>query len=297
MSKDITFTIVDGTDDLPTKFNSHSSDYFDENKVYKTVLEMPADGSELAFSLPDEAKPTYTIGGNTYAANFNFISPIDWRDGSIIFKKAGRYQLGLIAAPNGSNWQLRDKVYFVVHSNIPPTNLTPTLTGVPERRHTDKRFQPETTITATDLEQTVNYGRLRADNTKIHYNKYDSSSADESTLSMNIWCREAGVTGTFTVKAWYEGYEGYAAIKTFNVHTKEHTFTLSDAPDTVTSYMVDGLPGINDFGCIHIDAFFDDYVSIDKVEFELTKVSGDDIVDLSISMMRTRILMSVPRGG
>ena len=86
ISKDIAFTVVDRIDDLPTKFNI-SSDYFDENKVYKTVLEMPADGSELAFSLPDEAKPTYTIGGNTYAANSNFISPIDRRNGNIIFEK------------------------------------------------------------------------------------------------------------------------------------------------------------------------------------------------------------------
>ena len=57
-------------------------------------------------------------------------------------------------------------------------------------------------------------------NDKIHYRKNYNSSADESTLDMYIWCSEAGVTGTFTVKAWYEGYEGYAAIKTFNVHTE-----------------------------------------------------------------------------
>ena len=280
ISKDIAFTVVDRIDDLPTKFNI-SSDYFDENKVYKTVLEMPADGSELAFSLPDEAKPTYTIGGNTYAANFNFISPIDWRNGNLIFKKAGRYQLGLVAAPSGSNWQLRDTVYFVVHSNIPPTNLTPTLTGVPDDDVLIGDDRASITITATDLEQMVNW-EVTCDNDEIEVNHWTNTFDDESNLEIRLWGNSTGLSSTVTIKAWYEGYEDDAAIKTFNVHTKEHTFTLSDAPDTVTSYMVDGLPGINDFGCIHIDAFFDDYVSIDKVEFELTKVSGDDIVDFDI---------------
>ena len=280
ISKDITFTVVDRIDDLPTKFNI-SSDYFDENKVYKTVLKMPAGGSELAFSLPDEAKPTYTIGGNTYAANFNFISPIDWRNGNLIFKKAGRYQLGLVAAPNGSNWQLRDTVYFVVHSNIPPTNLTPTLTGVPDDDVLIGDDRASITITATDLEQMVNW-EVTCDNDEIEVNHWTNTFDDESNLEIRLWGNSTGLSSTVTIKAWYEGYEDDAAIKTFNVHTKEHTFTLSDAPDTVTSYMVDGLPGINDFGCIHIDAFFDDYVSIDKVEFELTKVSGDDIVDFDI---------------
>ena len=142
ISKDIMFTVVDRIDDLPTKFNI-SSDYFDENKVYKTVLEMPDDGSELAFSLPDEAKPTYTIGGNTYAANFNFISPIDRRNGNIIFKKAGRYPLGLVAAPNGSNWQLRDIVYLIVHSDIPPRESYSHADRCAGGRHTDKWFRPK----------------------------------------------------------------------------------------------------------------------------------------------------------
>lgn len=288
ISKDITFTVVDRIDDLPTKFNI-SSDYFDENKVYKTVLKMPADGNELAFFFSDEERPTYSRGNKVYHSSFDAIKPLAWRDNSLIgsgnnkliFKKAGRYPLGLVAAPNGSNWQLRDIVYLIVHSDIPPENPTPTLTGVPEDDILISSSSQTIVITATDLEQTVNW-EVTCDNDKIHYIKNCNSSADESTLSMNIWCSEVGVTGTFTVKAWYEGYAENAAVKTFKVHTEDHTFTLSDAPDTVTSYMVDGLPGINDFGCIHISAFFDDYVPIDKVEFELTKVSGDDIVDFDI---------------
>lgn len=288
ISKDITFTVVDRIDDLPTKFNI-SSNYFDENKVYKTVLKMPADGNELAFFFSDEERPTYSRGNNVYPSSFDAIKPLAWLDNKLIgsgnnkliFKKAGRYPLGLVAAPNGSNWQLRDIVYLIVHSDIPPENPTPTLTGVPEDDILISSSSQTIVITATDLEQTVNW-EVTCDNDKIHYIKNCNSSADESTLDMYIWCSEAGVTGTFTVKAWYEGYAENAAVKTFKVHTEDHTFTLSDAPDTVTSYMVDGLPGINDFGCIHISAFFDDYVPIDKVEFELTKVSGDDIVDFDI---------------
>ena len=262
ISKDITFTVADRIEDLPTKFNI-SSDYFDENKVYKTVLEMPADGSELAFSLPDEAKPTYTIGGNTYAANFKFISPIDWRNGNIIFKKAGRYPLGLVVSPNGSNWQLRDTVYFVVHSNIPPKNPTPTLTGVPDGDVLISGSSQKITITATDLEQTVNW-EVTCGNDKIHYIKNYNSSADESTLSMNIWCSEAGVTGTFTVKAWYEGYAENAAVKTFKVHTKATEFVIYNVPDTVTLYMNRGK------GRLFAVAKLNDNTPIEKVDFTLT---------------------------
>ena len=279
ISKDITFTVVDRIDDLPTEFNI-SPDYFDENKVYKTVLEMPEDGSELVFNFSNEAHPTYTRGDKVYNAGFDVISPIDWHDG-LVFKKAGRYQLGLIAAPNGSNWQLHDKIYFVVHSNVLPKNPTPTLIGVPEGDVLLGDDTTNITITATNLEQMVNW-EVTCNNGEIEVNHWTDTSDDESNLEIRLWGNSTGLSGTVTVKAWYEGYEDDAAIKTFNVHTKEHTFTLSDAPDTVTSYMVDGLPGIDDFGCIHISAFFDDYVSIDKVKFELTKVSGDDIVDFDI---------------
>ena len=62
----------------------------------------------------------------------------------------------------------------------------------------------------------------------------------ESTLDMYIWCSEAGVTGTFTVKAWYEGYAENAAVKTFKVHTKPTELVLYNVPDAATLYMNQG---------------------------------------------------------
>ena len=261
ISKDITFTVVDRIDDLPTKFNI-SPDYFDENKVYKTVLEMPEDGSELVFNFSNEAHPTYTRGDKVYNAGFDVISPIDWHDG-LVFKKAGRYPLGLVVAPNGSNWQLMDIVYLIVHSDIPPKNLTPTLTGVPEGDVLLGDDATNITITATNLEQMVNW-EVTCNNGEIGINHESNASDDESNLDMYLWGNSAGISGTVTIKAWYEGYEDYAAIKTFNVHTKAAEFVIYNVPDTVTLYMNQGK------GHLFAVARLNDNTPIEKVDFTLT---------------------------
>ena len=276
ISKDITFTVVDRIDDPPTKFNI-SSDYFDDNKVYKTVLEMPADGSELAFAIPNEAHPTYAIGDNVYNAGFDLIRPIDWRNGNLIFKKAGRYPLGLIAAPNGSNWQLMDTVYFIVHSDDPPKNLTPTLTGVPEDDVLLGDDATNITITATNLEQMVNW-EVTCDNDEIGINHESNASDDESNLDMYLWGNSAGISGTITIKAWYEGYEDHAAIKKFNVCV-ENSLMLGSIPESVTLYKSEASGDsavVSDIANMEFDCYFTDGTYPESIEVTFTRQGEQD---------------------
>ena len=276
VSKDITFTVVDRIDDLPTKFNI-SPDYFDENNVYKTVLEMPADGSELAFTFPNEAHPTYTIGDNVYDADFNLIGPIDWHDGNLIFKKAGRYPLGLVAAPNGSNWQLDDTIYFVVHSDIQPKDLTPTLTGVPEGDVLIGNDATNITITATNLEQMVNW-EVTCDNDEIGINHEFYASDDESNLDMYLWGNSAGISGTVTIKAWYEGYEDDAAIKKFNVCV-ENSLMLDCIPESVTLYKGEASGDgavVGDIANMEFDCYFTDGTYPESIEVTFTRKGEQD---------------------
>ena len=275
ISKDITFTVVDRIDDPPTKFNI-SPDYFDENNVYKTVLKMPEDGSELVFNFSNEAHPTYTIGDKVYNAGFDVISPIDWHNG-LVFKKAGRYPLGLIAAPNGSNWQLMDIVYIIVHSDIPPKNLTPTLTGVPEGDVLLSDDATNITITATNLEQMVNW-EVTCDNDEIGINHESNASDDESNLDMYLWGNSAGISGTVTIKAWYEGYEDHAAIKKFNVCVA-NSLMLGSIPESVTLYKSEASGDsavVSDIANMEFDCYFTDGTYPESIEVTFTRKGEQD---------------------
>ena len=275
ISKDITFTVVDRIDDPPTKFNI-SPDYFDENNVYKTVLKMPEDGSKLVFNFSNEAHPTYTMGDKVYNAGFDVISPIDWHNG-LVFKKAGRYPLGLIAAPNGSNWQLMDIVYIIVHSDIPPKNLTPTLTGVPEGDVLLSDDATNITITATNLEQIVNW-EVTCDNDEIGINHESNASDDESNLDMYLWGNSAGISGTVTIKAWYEGYEDHAAIKKFNVCV-ENSLMLDCIPESVTLYKGEASGDgavVSDIANMEFDCYFTDGTYPESIEVTFTRQGEQD---------------------
>lgn len=275
ISKDITFTVVDRIDDPPTKFNI-SPDYFDENNVYKTVLKMPEDGSKLVFNFSNEAHPTYTMGDKVYNAGFDVISPIDWHNG-LVFKKAGRYPLGLIAAPNGSNWQLMDIVYIIVHSDIPPKNLTPTLTGVPEGDVLLSDDATNITITATNLEQMVNW-EVTCDNDEIGINHESNASDDESNLDMYLWGNSAGISGTVTIKAWYEGYEDHAAIKKFNVCV-ENSLMLDCIPESVTLYKSEASGDgavVSDIANMEFDCYFTDGTYPESIEVTFTRKGEQD---------------------
>ena len=275
ISKDITFTVVDRIDDPPTKFNI-SPDYFDENNVYKTVLKMPEDGSELVFNFSNEAHPTYTMGDKVYNAGFDVISPIDWHNG-LVFKKAGRYPLGLITAPNGSNWQLMDIVYIIVHSDIPPKNLTPTLTGVPEGDVLLSDDATNITITATNLEQMVNW-EVTCDNDEIGINHESNASDDESNLDMYLWGNSAGISGTVTIKAWYEGYEDHAAIKKFNVCVA-NSLMLGSIPESVTLYKSEASGDsavVSDIANMEFDCYFTDGTYPESIEVTFTRKGEQD---------------------
>jgi uncharacterized protein YgiM (DUF1202 family) len=275
ISKDITFTVVDRIDDPPTKFNI-SPDYFDENNVYKTVLKMPEDGSKLVFNFSNEAHPTYTMGDKVYNAGFDVISPIDWHNG-LVFKKAGRYPLGLIAAPNGSNWQLMDIVYIIVHSDIPPKNLTPTLTGVPEGDVLLSDDATNITITATNLEQMVNW-EVTCDNDEIGINHESNASDDESNLDMYLWGNSAGISGTVTIKAWYEGYEDHAAIKKFNVCVANNLM-LGSIPESVTLYKSEASGDsavVSDIANMEFDCYFTDGTYPESIEVTFTRKGEQD---------------------
>lgn len=275
ISKDITFTVVDRIEDLPNKFNI-SPDYFDENNVYKTVLKMPEDGSELVFNFSNEAHPTYTMGDKVYNAGFDVISPIDWHNG-LVFKKAGRYPLGLIAAPNGSNWQLMDIVYIIVHSDIPPKNLTPTLTGVPEGDVLLSDDATNITITATNLEQMVNW-EVTCDNDEIGINHESNASDDESNLDMYLWGNSAGISGTVTIKAWYEGYEDHAAIKKFNVCVA-NSLMLGSIPESVTLYKSEASGDsavVSDIANMEFDCYFTDGTYPESIEVTFTRKGEQD---------------------
>lgn len=275
ISKDITFTVVDRIEDLPNKFNI-SPDYFDENNVYKTVLKMPEDGSELVFNFSNEAHPTYTMGDKVYNAGFDVISPIDWHNG-LVFKKAGRYPLGLIAAPNGSNWQLMDIVYIIVHSDIPPKNLTPTLTGVPEGDVLLSDDATNITITATNLEQMVNW-EVTCDNDEIGINHESNASDDESNLNMYLWGNSAGISGTVTIKAWYEGYEDHAAIKKFNVCVA-NSLMLGSIPESVTLYKSEASGDsavVSDIANLEFDCYFTDGTYPESINVTFTRKGEQD---------------------
>ena len=64
---------------------------------------------------------------------------------------------------------------------------------------------------------------------------HENASDDESNLDMYLWGNSAGISGTVTIKAWYEGYEDHAAIKKFNVCV-ENSLMLDCIPESVTLY-------------------------------------------------------------
>lgn len=216
------------------------------------------------------------MGDKVYNAGFDVISPIDWHDG-LVFKKAGRYPLGLIAAPNGSNWQLMDIVYIIVHSDIPPKNLTPTLTGVPEGDVLLSDDATNITITATNLEQMVNW-EVTCDNDEIGINHESNASDDESNLDMYLWGNSAGISGTVTIKAWYEGYEDHAAIKKFNVCVA-NSLMLDCIPESVTLYKGEASGDgavVSDIANMEFDYYFTDGTYPESIEVTFTRKCEQD---------------------
>ena len=281
VSKDVKFTVTNDISSLPTTIELDSR-YFDENGVYKEelVIDETTGAAVISSDISDAFLPRYTVNGITkkcgYSYNSNDFAIVD---NVLIFKKAGKYDIGFFADQKGSNWRLEKEVTFIVKpATAPKTPIT--ITGVPEDDTLISSTPTDFTIKVENPELLVNW-EVTCDNDKIRYNKHDYSGTDVSTLEMYVWCNEVGVTGTFEVKAWYYGYTDTAVTATFKVHTKDKTLEFGDdVPDNVTLYIDNGNPAISDTAYLFIDAGFDDYnTPIDKVEFTFTKISGDDIIE------------------
>ena len=281
VSKDVKFTVTNDISSLPTTIELDSR-YFDENGVYKEelVIDETTGAAVISSDISDAFLPRYTVNGITKKCGYSFNSN-DFAivDNVLIFKKAGKYDIGFFADQKGSNWRLTKEVTFIVKpATAPKTPIT--ITGVPEDDTLISSTPTDFTIKVENPELLVNW-EVTCDNDKIRYNKHDYSGADISTLEMYVWCNEVGVTGTFEVKAWYYGYTDTAVTATFKVHTNDKTLEFGDdVPDSVTLYIDNGNPAISDTAYLFIDAGFDDYnIPIDKVEFTFTKISGDDIIE------------------
>ena len=277
-SKDIAFTVTDDTSSLPTSIELDSK-YFDENGVYKEELVIDeTTGTAVITDAVDILLPKYEINGSTEECRYSCTSSTFRTDGmNFTFQKAGKYTIRFRTVSIGSNWKLTKEATFIVKSANEPQNPI-TITGVPEDDTLISSTPTDFTIKVENPELLVNW-EVTCDNDKIRYNKHDYSGADISTLEMYVWCNEVGVTGTFTVKAWYEGYEANAAIKTFNVHTKDKEFAIFNSIDDITLYLSNDskiLPSAT----LYIGVGFDDYKTpIDKVEFSFTpKDSESDIL-------------------
>ena len=279
-SKDITFTVTDDTSGLPTSIELDSK-YFDENGVYKEELVIDeTTGTAVIADARNILLPEYTINGISQRCGF-YIYDIDTFEkpqNDFVFKKAGKHTLGFYATQEGSNWRITRDVTFIVKPTNEPQNPI-TITGVPEDDTLISGTPTDFTINVENPELLVNW-EVTCDNDKIRYNKHDYSGTDVSTLNMYVWCNEVGVTGTFTVKAWYEGYETNAAIKTFNVHTKDKEFAILNSIGDITLYLSNDSKYILPSATLYIGVGFDDCKTpIDKVEFSFTqKDSGVDIL-------------------
>ncbi len=278
-SKDITFTVTDDTSGLPTSIELDSK-YFDENGVYKEELVIDeTTGTAVITDVSNTIVPSYKINGTTEKCSYGSIKgTADFSYDSFIFKKAGKHTIIFSTSQNGSNWLLTKEVTFIVKpATAPKTPIT--ITGVPEDDTLISSTPTDFTIKVENPELLVNW-EVTCDNDKIRYNKHDYSGTDVSTLNMYVWCNEVGVTGTFTVKAWYEGYETNAAIKTFNVHTKDKKFAILNSIGDITLYLSNDSKYILPSATLYIGVGFDDYKTpIDKVEFSFTqKDSGVDIL-------------------
>ena len=278
-SKDIAFTVTDDTSSLPTSIELDSK-YFDENGVYKEELVIDeTTGTAVITDAVDILLPKYEINGSTEECRYSCTSSTFRTDGmNFTFQKAGKYTIRFRTVSIGSNWELTKEATFIVKSANEPQNPI-TITGVPEDDTLISSTPTDFTIKVENPELLVNW-EVTCDNDKIRYNKHDYSGADISTLEMYVWCNEVGVTGTFTVKAWYEGYETNAAIKTFNVHTKDKEFAIWNSIGDITLYLSNDSKYILPSATLYIGVGFDDYKTpIDKVEFSFTpKGSGSDIL-------------------
>ena len=180
--------------------------YFDDNNVYKGELIISADGTPAVISNVRNLFPTYEFNGITKDCDISNWDGFDYYDNSFHFSKAGTYNVGFSSAEYGSNFELQEYATFIVTSEVPLNNPTPTLTGVPDDDVLIGDNGANFTITATNLEQMVNW-EVTCNNAEIEVNHWTDTSDDESNLEIELWANSAGISGTVTVKAWYDGHK------------------------------------------------------------------------------------------
>ena len=263
VSADITFIVTDDISGLPTSIDVNRY-YFDENDIYKPELVMPDDGSPLTISIGDFF-PTYTINGVTQRCDISYGSIVHYDYDSFTFDKPGKYTVNFVTFLDASNWQLMKYLTFIVKSNTAPTNQTPTLTGVPEGDILIGRNKYFFNVTAENIEQMVNW-EITCDNDKINVYQSSRPSGDNCTSYANVYSNYANVSGTVTIRAWYEGYKDQAAVATFKVHTEDvgNELILYNVPDTTTLYMNQGR------GHLFAVAKLNDSTPVENIDFTLT---------------------------
>ena len=185
--------------------------YFNERNEYIGELVLPDDGSPLEIVLPEEAIPSYTLDDTKIYLNpcAGYCS-----DGSLIigFSTAGNHTVEFRSLDDGSNLDLSVALTFIVKSNAKPENLTPVLSGVPEDDMLISDHQSkEVTIDAEESRYKVEWS-VSSSHPDIKFRVF---SPDDSSISIDIWNNKKSIAAAITVKAWYYGYEDYAAVKTF----------------------------------------------------------------------------------
>ena len=217
--------------------------------------------------------PTYEFNGITKDCDISNLDGFDYYDNSFHFSKAGTYNVGFSSAEYGSNFELQEYATFIVTSEVPLNNPTPTLTNVPDDDVLIGDDGANVTITATNLEQMVNW-EVTCNNAEIEVNHWTDTSDDESNLEIELWANSAGISGTVTVKAWYDGHKDDAAVATFDVYV-ENRLILDGIPETITLYKGGNSGGaaVSDTATLDFICYFADGTYPENVDVTFTRKS------------------------
>ena len=132
------------------------------------------------------------------------------------------------------------------------------------------------TITATNLEQMVNW-EVTCNNAEIEVNHWTDTSDNESNLEIELWANSAGISGTVTVKAWYDGHKDDASVATFDVYV-ENRLILDGIPETITLYKGENSGGaaVSDTATLEFSCYFADDTYPENVDVTFTRKSEQE---------------------
>ena len=283
VSKEIKFIVNDDISSLNISTVTNP-EYFDSDGMFiKSELTMPADGSPLILSLPDEALPTFTINEITYRSNgYNFGgAEYNHSEKSITFSKAGKYDVAFYSDVEGCNWSIKTTATFIVNSVNDPENATPTISGIPTE---SMLIDNDTWITLTS-ENSVQLTKwtVSCDNDLFDVVGYPIVDNSTDKINIGIFCDSPNESAIITVKAYYHGYEDDAAIATFNVHTtpeEKPALVIDlgrDSIYTLYSGENDGALTIKTSGSFYLGSIeFSDKSSIHEFEPVITLAPNDE---------------------